>query len=308
MSDRLLGYIVISALLIFLILPVSFLLWKTLSSGHSCVIEFSPINSIGFINFQDPVYVKGVEVGQVRRVINADQKVYTIIETKEKLTFYNDYTVSVIPKGIMGDRYLEIEPGTAASGLLSSTDTLLGTFIIGPAEAISYVDRLRSKIDQLSELMYRLKNGTIENKSLITGFWQSLETFDSLSSSIFSFTETLQRETEQKLDSIVEFLKKSTDVTMRVSEILPSFLQKIENLIVQSNQLVQQLRSISEQSAEATEQLKNPDLLIWSEKLKVLQNELKNAIEVIEKLEVEGLKIPIRLSGRRNKQDKAKLP
>jgi ABC-type transporter Mla subunit MlaD len=48
-------------------------------------------------------------------VINADQKVYTIIETKEKLTFYNDYTVSVIPKGIMGDRYLEIEPGTAAS-------------------------------------------------------------------------------------------------------------------------------------------------------------------------------------------------
>lgn len=306
MNDRLLGYIVISALFIFLILPVSFLLWKTALPLHSYVIEFAPIKSISFLNFQDPVYTKGVEVGRVRHVVNTNQKVYAIIETKEELSFYNDYAISVIPKGIMGERYLEIEPGTVASGLLLSTDTLLGTFFIGPAEAISYVDKLRSKIDQLSELMDRLKNGTLENKSLITDFWQGLETFDSLSSSISSITETLQKEAEQKLDSIVGFLKKSTDVSMKISEILPSFLQKVENLIVQSNQLLHQLKSISEQSALATEYLNNPDLLIWSQKLKTLQNELKNAAQVIDELEVEGLKVPIRLSGRRKKPAKTK--
>lgn len=301
MNDRLLGYIVISALFIFLILPVSFLIWKTVLPVHSYVIEFAPINSISFLNFQDPVYIKGVESGQVRSVVNTDQKVYATIETREKLCFYNDYSISVIPKGIMGDRYLEIEPGTISSALLLSADTLKGTFCIGPTEAISYVSKLRSKIDQLSELIDKLKNGTIENKSLITDFWQGLETFDSLSISISSITETLQRDAEQKLDSIVGFLKLSTDVTMRISGILPSFLQKVENLIVQSNQLLHQLKSISERSALTTEQLKAPDLLIWSQKLKTLQNELKKATQTIDELEVEGLRVPIRLTGRRNK-------
>jgi phospholipid/cholesterol/gamma-HCH transport system substrate-binding protein len=303
MNDRLLGYIVISALFLFLILPVSFLIWKTVLPLHSYLIEFSPINSISFVNFQDPVYVKGVEVGRVRSVVNANEKVYTTIETKEKLSFYNDYMISVIPKGIMGDRYLEIEPGTSASGLLSK-DTLQGTFFIGPAEAIGYVDILRSKINQLSELMERLKNGTIENKSLIMAFWQSMETFDSLSSSISVITGTLQNVAEQKLDSIVGFFKESADATMKVSELLPSFLQKVEILIVQSNQLVNQLKSISDRSIGATDKLQNPDLIIWSKKLKILQNELKKAVQVIDELEVEGLKVPIRLSGQKNKPAK----
>jgi len=303
MNDRLLGYIVISALFIFLILPVSFLIWKTVLPLHSYLIEFSPINSISFVNFQDPVYVKGVEVGRVRSVVNANEKVYTTIETKEKLSIYNDYMISVIPKGIMGDRYLEIEPGTSASGLLSK-DTLQGTFFIGPAEAIGYVDILRSKINQLSELMERLKNGTIENKSLIISFWQSMETFDSLSSSISVITGTLQNVAEQKLDSIVGFFKESADATMKVSELLPSFLQKVEILIVHSNQLVNQLKSISDRSIGAADKLQNPDLIIWSEKLKILQNELKKAVQVIDELEVEGLKVPIRLSGRKNKPAK----
>ncbi len=303
MNDRLLGYIVISALFLFLILPVSFLIWKTVLPLHSYLIEFSPINSISFVNFQDPVYVKGVEVGRVRSVVNANEKVYTTIETKEKLSIYNDYMISVIPKGIMGDRYLEIEPGTSASGLLSK-DTLQGTFFIGPAEAIGYVDILRSKINQLSELMERLKNGTIENKSLIISFWQSMETFDSLSSSISVITGTLQNVAEQKLDSIVGFFKESADATMKVSELLPSFLQKVEILIVHSNQLVNQLKSISDRSIGAADKLQNPDLIIWSEKLKILQNELKKAVQVIDELEVEGLKVPIRLSGRKNKPAK----
>jgi len=303
MNDRLLGYIVISALFLFLILPVSFLIWKTVLPLHSYLIEFSPINSISFVNFQDPVYVKGVEVGRVRSVVNANEKVYTTIETKEKLSIYNDYMISVIPKGIMGDRYLEIEPGTSASGLLSK-DTLQGTFFIGPAEAIGYVDILRSKINQLSELMERLKNGTIENKSLIISFWQSMETFDSLSSSISVITGTLQNVAEQKLDSIVGFFKESADATMKVSELLPSFLQKVEILIVHSNQLVNQLKSISDRSIGAADKLQNPDLIIWSEKLKILQNELKKAVQVIDELEVEGLKVPIRLSGQKNKPAK----
>jgi len=301
MNDRLLGYIIICALFIFLILPVSYLIWKTALPVYSYVIGFPPINSISFLNIQDPVYIRGVESGQIRSVVKADQKVYATIETRSKLCFYNDYSISVIPKGIMGDRYLEIEPGTLASGLLLSADTLKGTFCIGPAEAISYVSKLRSKIDQLSELIEKLKNGTIENKSLITNFWQGLETFDSLSISISSITETLQKDAEQKLDSIIGFLKLSSDVTMKISEILPSFLIKVENLIVQSNQLLNQLKSISERSSLATEQLKTPDLLIWSQKLKTLQNELKKAAQTIDELEVEGLKVPIRLNGRRNK-------
>ncbi len=301
MTDRVLGYVVISALFIFLILPVSFLIWKSALPVHSYLVEFAPINSISFLNFQDPVYIKGIEAGQVRQVFNNGQKIYAVIETRKNLPFYNDYTISVIPKGIMGDHYLEINPGSAAAGPLIDDDTLSATFVMGPAEAISYVHKLYSKIDLLSKLMSELKNGTIENKSLITDFWEALETIDSLSSSIASITTILQKEAEQKLDSIVEVLKTSTQVTLKISEILPAFLMKVEKLITLSNQLLNQLNSLSKQSVISTEKLREPDLLIWSNKLKNLQQELNNAIEIIENLEMEGLKVPIRLSGRRSK-------
>ncbi|HEX3020615.1 MAG TPA: MlaD family protein [Chitinispirillaceae bacterium] len=296
MNDRFLGYVVVTALFIFLILPVSFLIWKSATPVHSYIIEFDPINSISFLNFQDPVYEKGVEIGQVRKVVNGLQKVYATIETRKDLNFYSNYNISVIPKGIMGDRYLEIEPGTNTHQALNPTDTLSGTFILGPAEAISCVDKLRLKIEQLSGIIDNLKNGTTESKSLITNFWNSVETIDSLSSSIAAITGMFELQTGQKLDSITELLKKSTLITENFSTTLPSFLKKVESLIIQSNNLVLQLKTFSDHSVSVAKQINSPDLPIWNDKLSDLQRELRNIIKIIDNLQVEGLKLPIRLS------------
>jgi hypothetical protein len=76
----------------------------------------------------------------------------------------------------MGDRYLEIDPGQSTSEPpLNPKDTIEGSFILGPAEAISYVAELRSKVHQISQIIEKLKNGTSEKKSLITDFWEGIE-------------------------------------------------------------------------------------------------------------------------------------
>lgn len=297
MNDRLIGYTVIIALILFLVAPVSFLVWKSAIPVQTYTIKFEPINSVAFLTSQDPVYARGVEIGHVISVQNSDENIFATIETRKKTHFYNDYQALVIPKGIMGDRYLEIDPGYSTSGPpLNPKDTLLGSFVLGPAEAISYVDVLRLKIHELAQLIEKLKNGTTENKSLFVDFWEGIESFDSISSSIAVMSKNLEKEIDGKLDSLVEVLEKSSRLAIKTSTLIPSYLKKVENLLIQTSSIVNQINSISEKSLNITRRMNNPELILWSNKLKILKNDLQKVMLSINDLEIEGIKLPIKLN------------
>jgi ABC-type transporter Mla subunit MlaD len=90
MNDRTIGYTAIIILVIFLIAPVSFLVWKSVLPVQTITIKFDKINGIAFLNIQDPVYIKGVEIGQVRNVMNLEDKVYATIETRKTIRFFKN--------------------------------------------------------------------------------------------------------------------------------------------------------------------------------------------------------------------------
>lgn len=300
MNDRIFGYSIIIALIVFLIAPVSFLIWKSVKPVDSYIIEFSPIKSIAFLDIQDPVYSRGVEIGQVRQVNTRDHISYALIEIRKDIKIFSDYKASIIPKGVMGDRYLEINSGMTLPKM-SPKDTLNGSFVMGPAEAISYIDLLRIKVGELSQLTEKLKTGTEGKKSLIAGLWDGVETFDSISKSISELTMTLNKEIEDKASTLEEILKKSSLITVKASRLTPIYMNNIEKLLTQTNAVMIQVNSIVEKSSKVTNQLQKADVIIWSDKLKNLQIELKNTIQFINNLEMDGIKLPVKLTKKKNK-------
>lgn len=300
MNDRIFGYSIIIALIVFLIAPVSFLIWKSVKPVDSYIIEFSPIKSIAFLDIQDPVYSRGVEIGQVRQVNTRDHISYALIEIRKDIKIFSDYKASIIPKGVMGDRYLEINSGMTLPKM-SPKDTLNGSFVMGPAEAISYIDLLRIKVGELSQLTEKLKTGTEGKKSLIAGLWDGVETFDSISKSISELTMTLNKEIEDKASTLEEILKKSSLITVKASRLTPIYMNNIEKLLTQTNAVMIQVNSIVEKSSKVTNQLQKADVIIWSDKLKNLQSELKNTIQFINNLEMDGIKLPVKLTKKKNK-------
>lgn len=300
MNDRIFGYSIIIALIVFLIAPVSFLLWKSVKPVDSYIIEFSPIKSIAFLDIQDPVYSRGVEIGQVSQVNTRGHISYALIEIRKDIKIFSDYKASIIPKGVMGDRYLEINSGMTLPKM-SPKDTLNGSFVMGPAEAISYIDLLRIKVGELSQLTEKLKTGTEEKKSLIAGLWDGVEAFDSISKSISELTMTLNKEIEDKASTLEEILKKSSLITVKASRLTPIYMNNIEKLLTQTNTVMIQVNSIVEKSSKVTGQLQKADIAIWSDKLKNLQSELKNTIQFINNLDMDGIKLPVKLTKKKNK-------
>jgi ABC-type transporter Mla subunit MlaD len=110
MNDRILGYLLISLILAFLSVPTSLIIWKTAHPLPTRTIEFEPVKSVNFLNIQDPVMVHGREIGQVRSIENKNRKLFLKIETRNDLIIFRNYKIAILSKGVMGDRYLDINP------------------------------------------------------------------------------------------------------------------------------------------------------------------------------------------------------
>jgi len=80
---------------------------------------------------------------------------------------------------------------------------------------------------------------------------------------------------------------------------VPSQTVKFEHILSEIANLSSKIHSISQHSISITTQFTHPDLLIWSEKLKHLETDLQNIMEVIDILEMEGLKVPVRFRKKR---------
>jgi hypothetical protein len=66
-------------------------------------------------------------------------------------------------------------------------------------------------------------------------------------------SKTLELELGGKLDSLTEVLDKSSQLAVKASTLLPSYLKNLEELLIKTNNLVNQLNSISEKSLKVTE-------------------------------------------------------
>lgn len=224
MSDRVLGYFIIVALFLFLLSPVSYLIWKSSSPVETRTIQFEQINSLGFLNFQDPVRVRGVEIGSIRSIYNRDHKTFVVIETHNPVRLHKNYNITVTAKGLMGDRFLAINPGDTNTELIDKKKILNGNFQLGPTEAVAYAEQLRSEISRLTALTKEFKYGTAGSSSFISRFNGAMDDFDSLSVSVMAFSTGLDEDLNNSLDSLSDFLKQTCSLTDNLSQSVPGWL------------------------------------------------------------------------------------
>jgi phospholipid/cholesterol/gamma-HCH transport system substrate-binding protein len=75
-----------------------------------------------------PVEIFGIEVGKVERLTMDQEKQVAVVElkVKEGVKIYRDAIASIKTAGLIGDKYLQIDPG-GAEDLLQPGDTISET-------------------------------------------------------------------------------------------------------------------------------------------------------------------------------------
>ncbi|MDD5428504.1 MAG: MlaD family protein [Candidatus Omnitrophica bacterium] len=152
---------------------------KFTKTGYKIKVLFNFANGIGGTA---PVRLAGVGVGQVQGIkIVRDAETDT---TKAELTVWindntkieNDAVVTINTLGLLGEKYLEIFPGTPGSPALRPNDMLIGK---DPVPMEKFTEDLAKLTDSIKVILEKIKNGegTIGKLLMDQAVYDNLEAF-----------------------------------------------------------------------------------------------------------------------------------
>lgn len=166
------GVVVSTALFIFLL---------TIFFSGNIFSAFTPKYSVYVImsNVQGlrsgaPVWLYGFEIGSVKDITIQNQKAYVQIQFNKKYaaTIHSNAEAVIMTMGILGDKFIEINPGTPENPLISSGDTISGKSAIEfdqiMAITSSVLTQLDSSLSQLSIFISSISNKEGSFGKLIT--------------------------------------------------------------------------------------------------------------------------------------------
>lgn len=128
-------------------------------TGYRIKVQFNFANGIGS---SAPVRLAGVGVGQVQGIkVKYDEndkrtKAELNVWINDKTKIEEDSKVTINTLGLLGEKYLEIIPGTSGARLLKANDTIVGHDPV-PTEKI--YENLASLSDSVKVIVERLKKG-----------------------------------------------------------------------------------------------------------------------------------------------------
>ena len=105
----------------FLVLGLIFIGYMTVKLGHVSLwgdetyLLTARFTSVTGLRKGSPVYMLGIEVGKVERISidQKEQKALVEIHIKNGIKIYDDAIASIKTEGLIGDRYLSVDPGGA---------------------------------------------------------------------------------------------------------------------------------------------------------------------------------------------------
>jgi phospholipid/cholesterol/gamma-HCH transport system substrate-binding protein len=110
---------------IFLVFGLLCLGYMTVKLGHVTLLGddtyslFARFTSVTGLRSGSPVYMLGIEIGRVERLAmnQKEQRAEVEIRIKNGITIYDDAIASIKTEGLIGDRYLSIDPGGGGAAL-----------------------------------------------------------------------------------------------------------------------------------------------------------------------------------------------
>lgn len=103
----------------------------------------------------DNVFLRGVDVGKIKRLRLRPDGVHVIVTLEEELHLRGDYRIEILPSSVLGGRYLNIHEGSEHEPLLAEASIVRG---ITPVDLIDEATKTTQSIKEALE-----EGGILEN-------------------------------------------------------------------------------------------------------------------------------------------------
>lgn len=295
MNDRLFGYFIISLLVLLVLIPTGLVIKEYLTPLEIYTIEFDKVNSISFLNIQDPVRIHGVQVGVVKEIDNTNNNKTLVKISSKPLILYGDYFITAHLKGLMGERYISINPGNEGSKRIEKGTVLNGTFLIGVTEILSYISRFKSVLKKLNQIAFTMKDGNSDKNSFVKDFAAITKKVDTLSIKLTAISKSLDLSISKERDTIDNIIKQASQIVDSLSIAIPDLESDIQSILKSSNKFFRQIDTALNKADLIITSFENVNSPLWGNDLQKIQNDLKNLQTILNGLRENGLKLPVKM-------------
>ncbi|ADC90017.1 Mammalian cell entry related domain protein [Thermocrinis albus DSM 14484] len=236
------------------------------------------------------VRVAGIKSGTVKSVRLKDGKVEVVLEVYRDVTLYRNATAYIGTLGLMGDKYLSVDPGTPEAGVLeeggvirytqgyADTDRLIRE-MTAAAEAMKLMaqnfqtilaenrEDIRALVQNMEMLTRHLDQMVVENRenvrASLTGIRLLVEhlnrTLPQTLASVQRLADTLEAMASENREDIKVAVRNLRELSEDLRSSLPTLVAQLNQLSANLNTVVtenrQDLRTISENLAESSKKL-----------------------------------------------------
>ena len=180
-----------------------------------------------------PVQVAGVKVGQVSDITLAEGQAKVSVAIYKRFKIYADATATIKSLGILGDKYVELRPGTASQAELRDGDTIV---LVLPGSDLD------SLVQNLSDILHDIKSVTSALRDTLGGE-AGRDRLDNILNQIAKATSDISRITDatnRQIDTILANLNRFTGNLDKItSENRASLKQTLANFAAFSDDLKQ---------------------------------------------------------------------
>lgn len=172
MESKPMGFEVKVGIFVFLGIIIMFIIVFSIGEFYILKPTYKIKVLFGFANGVDmgaPVRLAGINVGEIEEVgVYYDEsqqrtKVYLVAKIKKEAKVEKDAICKINTLGLLGEKYLEISPGTQSAGFMQNKDIVIGSDPV-PMEEITKTmkelsDSARSVTDSAKTILERLEKG-----------------------------------------------------------------------------------------------------------------------------------------------------
>jgi ABC-type transporter Mla subunit MlaD len=289
MNDRRLGYIVLIVLLFFALLCAGFFVRSLVAPKQRRVVAF---DNIGTIKTQDPVRIRGVTTGSIEKIQWHAGRVYVTIATSP-LEIREGYAVCAVDVGVMGDRVIALDCGLPDGAAVPPGDTLEGTFVMGPSEAIGLAYKLREVIKSFERISAELLEGTETRKSLVEQYGDLAWFVDSLCDEVLGLSRTMDRELSGMIDDLQRFVDRTAAVTAEATRKLPAAVDTLDRMIERVDAGLGGIEDLIARVAPLLDKIEGPEVRAWHKRLMQIHEQIRDLRQVLRDLRRHGVNLKL---------------
>jgi ABC-type transporter Mla subunit MlaD len=291
--DRRIGYAIL-ALIIFLSVAL-IVFGYTLSKSAAAETRIVHFPQIGNLRIDDPVMLKGIQVGTIKKTDGTERGIYVTFITTQPLNLRADYQIENKDKGIMGDRLIMIEPGTNTAAAVPAGDTLHGIFREGISEVVGLAWQLSDLIDTFCVVSDRMLKGTSQKKSLVRQIDDMVNITDSTLARLTRMTDNLERTTSQQVDSIEHMTASLIAAESGITKTAPQKIAEVEKLLRLLNNGMAKLDTMSADINATVNTVNAPDGILWNDQGTTLSEKITSLRKAVNHLYDRMLKLKLYL-------------